>query len=377
MSDLTPFQSGAPLPIESLAAQLRPLAAHTAPLAVRERIAKALVPAPPDVLVPALVFLCQDPEEAIRRSAQTTLGTMPAALMLPLLQATTDHGVLDGLARVLHKTDEASRAIALNSATADDTIRYLAGVASSATCDVIARNQVRAMRYPAIVEAIYLNPRARHGVVQDLLDMAVRSALPLEHMPGFREAKALLLGEEKDDSGSGGLSDMEFASAMLMAIGQDGPAAPTEQVAEDKEDKKVSTLQALIMRMNVSQKVRLASVGDGAVRKLLIRDPKKVVAFAVLRSPRLTEGEVTMFAGNKALSEDLIAMIARNRMWTKDYPTRRALVFNPKTPIQVALNFLRTLSGKDVKEASMSRDINGTVQRAARRMIVLRDGPKK
>lgn len=374
MSDITPFQSGAPLPIESLAAQLRPLSARTAPQQVRERIAKALVPAPPDVLVPALVFLCQDPEEAIRKSAQATIATMPDDVMLPLVQATTDPGVLDGLARVLHKTDEASRAIALNSATADDTIRYLAGVASTATCDIIARNQVRAMRYPAIVEAIYLNPRARHGVVQDLLDMAVRSALPLEHMPGFREAKALLLGEEKDDTVGGGLSDMEFASAMLMAIGQDGPAAPTEEAAEEK---KVSTLQALIMRMNVSQKVRLASVGDGAVRKLLIRDPKKVVAFAVLRSPRLTEGEVTMFAGNKALAEDLIAMIARNRMWTKDYSTRRALVFNPKTPIQVSLNFLRTLSGKDVKEASMSRDINGTVQRAARRMIVLRDGPKK
>ena len=369
------FQSGSPLPIESIAPQLRPLALRTSPHAVRDRISRGMVPAPPDILVPALVYLLQDPEEIIRKGARDTLLAMPTSLLLPVVQAAADPGVLDGLARVLYKSDEACRVIALNAATADDTIRYLAGVAASATCETIGRNQVRAMRYPAIVEAIYLNPRAGHGVVQALLDLAVRSALPLEHMPGFREAKALLLGEEKDDTAGGGLSDMEFASALLMAAGQDAPAAAAP--VEVPDEKKVSTLQSLIQRMSVSQKVRMASVGDASVRKLLIRDPKKIVAFAVLRSPRLTEGEVTNFAGNKALSEDIISMIARNRVWTKDYATRRALVFNPKTPLPVSLGYLRSMHAKDLKDASISRDINGTVQRAAKRMIVQSNAPKK
>jgi len=373
MSAPAPFQSGSPLPIESISPQLRPLAVRTSPHTVRDRISRGMVPAPPDILVPALVYLLQDPEAAIRQAARDTLVAMPTNLLLPVAQAAGDPGVLDGLARVLFKNEEAGRILALNAATADDTIRYLAGVGTAVTCETIARNQVRALRYPAIVEAIYLNPRATHGVVQGLLELAVRAALPLEHMPGFREAKALLLGEEKDDTPGGGLSDMEFASALLMASAQDGPAT-TEEVFDDK---KASTLQAMILRMSVSQKVRMASVGDAAVRKLLIRDPKKIVAFAVLRSPRLTEGEVTAYAGNKALAEDLISMIARNRVWTKDYATRRALVFNPKTPLPVSLAYLRTLHAKDLKDASISRDINGTVQRAAKRMIAQQNAPRK
>ena len=121
--------------------------------------------------------------------------------------------------------------------------------------------------------------------------------------------------------------------------------------------------------MSVSQKVRLAMVGDANVRKVLIRDPKKLVALAVLRSPRITEGEVTTFASNKTLSDELLTTICRNRNWVKDYATRKALVFNPKTPISFSMTFLRQLSPKDLKDASSSRDVSQTVARTAKRML--------
>jgi len=360
----TAYVSGTPIESAVIHPSLQPLVARAGAVPTRLRVAKALLPAPPDALIPALLFLTQDPEAQVKAAARDSLTTMPADVLVPVLIELADPSLLDAAARVLHKVDEAGRRVALNPNTSDDTMRWLAGVANGSVCDAIGQNQVRALRYPAIIEAIYLNPRASQGVTQGLLELAVRSQLALDHMPGFKETKALLLGEEVDDGGTG-LSDMEFASALLMASGQG-----EEQAADAPPDeKKTASLQALILKMSVAQKVRLAMVGDAGVRKLLIRDPKKMVAFAVLKSPRVTEGEVTAFAANKALADDLIAMICRNRSWTKDYATRKNLVFNPKTPITFSMSFLRTLTQKDVKDCAMSRDVNQNIARAAKRML--------
>lgn len=374
MSALPTYTSGTPMTVAELPERMRPFLAHTAPVAARSRAAGGALPLPPDELVPVLLFLSQDPDEAVRKKAADSLIAMPEDLLASALQHLSTVTALDAAARVLRKVEKLARDIALNPKTADDTVRWLAGVAGLGVCDAIGRNQVRALRYPAIVEALYLNPKAAQGVVQGLLELAVRSDLPLDHIPGFREMKSLVAGEEQDEEGQKGLSDTEFALAMAWATSsyerEHGSTlaqlTPEQQEAEDARGK---TLQALIQRMSVSQKIRLAMVGDGNVRKLLIRDPKKLVAMAVLRSPRITEGEVTTFASNKTLPEELLNMICRNRNWVKDYPTRKALIFNPKTPIAFSLQFIRSLNPKDLKDAAQSRDVNQTVQRTARRMI--------
>lgn len=367
------FQTGALLQESVLQGQLFNLANRQAQLAARLRVAKALLPAPPDTLIPALLYLTQDPETDVKKAARDSLAQMPGEVLLPVIQTFKDPVLLDVAGRALAKIDAAAREVVLNNHTADDTIRWLGTMGSADICDNIARNQVRMMRYPAIIEAIYFNPLAASGVVQGVMELAVRSNLPLDHIPGFRETKAVLLGEEPDESG-GGLSDIEFASAMLIATGQGELAAqmldqlPPELRAQVEE--KVSTsLGALIAKMSVSQKIRIAMVGDAMTRKILIRDPKKIVAMAVLKSPRLNDNEITTFASNKTLSEDILSSIARNRQWTKDYATRKALVFNPKCPLTFTLSFLRTLNNKDVRDCSQSRDVNQTVARQAKRML--------
>ncbi len=357
------FQSGAQIDLATLFAPLHPFIKRDAQLAARMRVAKAMVPAPPDALIPALLFLGNDPEKQVKDAAIESLVSMPAAMLMPAISQAKNEILLDNFARMLRKNDDAIREVVLNNHTADDTIRYLASVGTVHVCDTIGRNQMRALRYPAIIEAIYLNPRAPHGVVQGLLELAVRSLLPLDHLPGFRETKAILGGEESDD-GNAGLSDAEFASAMMMAT-----SMMSDNPNEEVQEKRSQNLQQLISKMSVAQKVRIAMVGDASVRKFLIRDPKKIVAMSVLKSPRLTEGEVTLFAANKTLNDDLMKLICRNRLWTKDYATRKALVFNPKTPMAFALGFLKTLSLKDVKDCSSSRDVNQTVARAAKRQM--------
>ncbi len=374
MSDLKLYVSGAAMALTELPERIQPFLAPTSPVATRLRAAAGTLPLPPDQLVPVLLFLTQDGDELVRKKATAALQEMPGELVHPVLTQLHSAPALDAAVRVFRKHDEIARELATSPHIADDTIRWLAGTASAVVCEAIGRNQVRALRTPAIIEALWLNPRATQGVVQGLLELAVRQNLPLEHIAGFREVKAILSGEEKESEHEKGLSDSEFSLAMAWATQsyerEHGStlAALTPEQAKAEEDK-TSTLQTLITKMSVSQKVRLAMVGDANVRKLLIRDPKKLVALAVLRSPRITEGEVTNFASNKSLSEELLTTICRNRNWVKDYATRKALVFNPKTPLTFAMTFLRQLSPKDLKDASGSRDVNQTVARTAKRMI--------
>lgn len=376
MSDPKAYISGTPMLLAELPERIQTFIGPQSPQTARLRAAGGTLPLPPEQLVPVLLFLSQDADELVKKRAALSLLEMPVELVKPVLKSLTSPAALDAAARVFRKVEELAGELAVNQRTADDTIRWLAGTAAPSVCDVIGRNQVRALRSPAIIEALWLNPKASQGVVQGLLELAVRQGLALEHIAGFREMKAILAGEEPEAEHEKGLSDVEFALAMAWATQSyerehGSTQAPVEAEAS-AEDEKTQTLQALILKMSVSQKVRLAMVGDANVRKVLIRDPKKLVALAVLRSPRITEGEVTTFASNKALPEELLTTICRNRNWVKDYATRKALAFNPKTPLSYSMTFLRQLSPKDLKDLSGSRDANPNVSRAAKRMIAER-----
>ena len=373
MADLTTYVSGSPMAPSELPERMRPFLATTSPVATRLRAAAGTLPLPPDQLVPVLLYLSQDPDEMVRKKATASLLEMPAELSRPAMTQLTTMAALDAAVRVFRKNDELASELVVNINMADDTVRWLSGTASAAVCDIIGRNHVRALRSPGIIEALWLNPKASQGTVQGLLELAVRANLALEHIAGFREVKAILSGEEADNEPEKGLSDTEFALAMAWATQsyerEHGPLVQLTPEGAPLEDSKMQTLQSLISKMSVSQKVRLAMVGDANVRKLLIRDPKKLVALAVLRSPRITEGEVTTFAGNKSLSEELLTTICRNRNWVKDYATRRALVFNPKTPLNFSMTYLRQLHPKDLKDISGSRDVSQVIARMAKKMI--------
>ncbi|HSP81011.1 MAG TPA: hypothetical protein VLQ93_20985, partial [Myxococcaceae bacterium] len=61
-------------------------------------------------------------------------------------------------------------------------------------------------------------------------------------------------------------------------------------------------------------------------RSILIRDSNKLVCTAVIRSPRITDGEVLSCASNKAVNEEVLRIIYGNREWTKNYQIMLALL---------------------------------------------------
>lgn len=365
------------VPVEALVEPHRPLVDASRPLPIRLRVAKGLLPAAIADLVPTVAFLTHATEPEVAAAAKETLAGMPEDEMVTVARGKLHPAVLDTLAHALPNAHPAQVEITVNREVADATLVYLAGAGTGRVCEQIARNAVRCLGEPAIIEALYFNPKAPPGQVQNLIEFAVREGLDLDHIPGYVETRAAILGERGAEDDGKGLSDIEFLTALAMAVGKEGLSREEQERLEKGEDileegdEEVSSksLQALILQMSVSQKIRLSLVGDANARKLLIRDPKKMVSLAVLKSPRLTDGEVRMFAQNKALAEEILTQICRNRSWTRDYGIRKSLVLNPKTPMPLAMGFLRTLNAKDIKEVSKSREVSGVIARTAKRIL--------
>jgi hypothetical protein len=146
-------------------------------------------------------------------------------------------------------------------------------------------------------------------------------------------------------------------------------AAPPVEAPDGQADEG-STLQQ-IAAMNVAQRLTLATKGSREARAILIRDPNKIVAAAVLSSPKLTEMEVEGIARMANVSEDVLRIISMNRAWMKNYQIALSLAKNPKTPIAVSMNLLVRLNERDLKQISTDRNVPDVLRMTARKKLVM------
>ncbi len=121
--------------------------------------------------------------------------------------------------------------------------------------------------------------------------------------------------------------------------------------------------------MNVSQKIKLAYLGNATVRSILIRDSNKVVATAVLKSPQLTDSEVLSIANNRNVCDDVLREIARNKEWFRIYAVKLALVNNPKTPAAVSVPIVSQLMLHDLKRLANNRNVPSVITTTARNLL--------
>lgn len=124
------------------------------------------------------------------------------------------------------------------------------------------------------------------------------------------------------------------------------------------------------LHMGVAEKIKVALTGDKEWRALLINDTNKLVSSAVLKNPRITEGEVLALARNRSTGDELIRLIMLNREWMKSYAIKQALVCHPRTPVGQALRFMSILSEKDLKSLAKSREVSPVLVNQARRMLL-------
>ena len=89
-----------------------------------------------------------------------------------------------------------------------------------------------------------------------------------------------------------------------------------------------------------------------------------------MTSPKITDNELISIAQSRAVSDDVIRVIANNREITRHYQVKLALSCNPKTPQGTAMKFVNYLQDKDLRNLMKSRDVPSTIATHARRILM-------
>jgi len=149
-------------------------------------------------------------------------------------------------------------------------------------------------------------------------------------------------------------------------------AAETEGQPSDKE-----TLIQRVNRMSAVEKIKQALTGNQDVRMILIRDSNKLVSRAVLQSPKLSDSEVEGYASAKNVSEEVLRLIAGNRAFRKTYSVVKALINNPRSPIDITMPLLTRLNDRDMKTLTQNRNVAEALRSMAVKMIKAKEEASK
>jgi hypothetical protein len=201
-------------------------------------------------------------------------------------------------------------------------------------------------------------------------DVRAQSAMTLARLPADALAaflaRADVPSEMRDFFASRGVRPSSTAAAgasePLIDALQELPKVDGH--AHDEADPRV------LSNLSIGDRLKLAMKGTREQRAQLIRDSNKIVATAVLSSPKLTEAEVEAFCKMGNVSEDVLRIISTNRAWTKNYGIILGLTRNPKTPPALSMQMMNRLNEKDVKMLTVDRNVPEALRLAARRMIV-------
>ena len=367
-----------PLPAASLSPAVAKLVDGATPgklMAVR-----GMAPVRPAELLVAIYQLSFDAEPVVRAAAEAAPAGFPDNVINPPLGEALPAPLLHFFAaRLPDQRTAALERILFNPATADETFLMLAGRLDESLLEVVSQNEVRLLRCPAIVEALFFNKRARMSSVNRAVELCARNGVRLEGIPAFDEIVSAIRQDPEATNGAvidgrfqAALTAAEAASVTDEASGQSEELFDEELPSEEKQrDAGMSFIK--FDHLKIFEKIRLATVGNAYCRKMLVRDANRLVAMTVIRSPQITDMEIQRIAGSTNVCDDVIRYIANSRDCSKDYTVKLALVSNPKCPLGSSLRFLAYLHLGDLRNISRSKNIPGTLATAAKKLLQQRD----
>ena len=114
----------------------------------------------------------------------------------------------------------------------------------------------------------------------------------------------------------------------------------------------------------LGERKSLARRRDRNLLARVLRDPHPDVIRILLDNPALTEADVVRLCARRPIAPEVLAQVFRHPRWVLRYRVRRALVLNPHTPTELALQLLPHLTPADLKELARASDVSERVREA-------------
>jgi hypothetical protein len=207
---------------------------------------------------------------------------------------------------------------------------------------------------------VFANPQTPTAV----LDFAVRCLLPLR--PELTESLA----------GNPALPE-PLRNMIQNDAGKSAAAEAAEENGASGQPAERQTLVQKINAMTVAEKINAALMGSQEERTILVRDANKVVARAVLQSPKLSDQEVENIATMKNVSEEVLRLVGLNRKFIRSYSVARNLITNPRTPIDTGLPLIHRMNDRDLKELSRNKNVAEVIRSMAIKLVKQKEQASK
>lgn len=309
---------------------------------VRLAAARGALPMSGHNLVTVLFVFYHGENQELKEEALGTLQTLPAKILLAALSQNELHpSIIDFIVKLRYQDSVVMREAMSHRMIGIKSLLFLAENSSGDILDMLSHND-ELLRKTDVLRTTIINNVHADKVMKLRLGWVEKVWQP-KSKPAKESQSAGETSEEGDSSDS-----------------------PYDEDLEDESQSKYQQLQ----EMTTAVKIKMALTGDKEWRTLLIRESNKQVNTAVLKNPRISEGEVISVAKNRSSSDELIRIILLNRDWVKLYEMKKALAVHPRTPLQIAMRYMTFLSDKDIRELAKSRDVGQAIINNAKRMLM-------
>jgi len=340
-----------------------------APLPVRMAAARGALPVTRGERLLLCVKLLGDSEAEVRQSADQRLAAGGSADVTAMLQAGEDPAaeVLDHFARRPDLPVDLLEILVLHPDLSSAALQEVAGCPHPSVLERIVINQTRLLADPEIVRRLDANPK--------LGPTGQRLLVEFKH--DFWEKSGQKLVLSRPEEASPAASPAGPVAAGEAAVAETAEAGPVELLPEEAADEAFKAAYVRIMALSVPQKIMLTIRATREERAILVRDSNRLVASAVLKSPKLSDQEVEKIANMRNVSDEVLRLVAANKTWTRTYAVIHALCRNPKTPVGMTLPFLNRLNIRDLKNLSGDKNITDALRKMCKRTFELRDQANK
>ncbi len=326
---------------------------------------------PPGEMIEILVFLTKSPVFG-EQARMTLAGWDVAVSRAAAADPSTPPEVLDYMIAPQNRRPVLVAALLENPSVAESALLETAQEDSREIVELMLAS-ARVRRSPNVLRALQANPQLSADELQQIEDVLTSCAsvedsgsdiLESGRTPYEIEHAGEIAAEE------GKFFELVDGTTEELAELSMPPSGPARDGAKGRknEGERLSPLQK-IARLTVGERVQLAMKGSRDERSILIRDGSKVVSSAVLESPKLTEQEVETFAGMKNVQESVLRGSAAKRKFMKNYAVMRALINNPRCPIDISVALMKNLLVNDLKNLSMNKNVPDTIRKLGAKLF--------
>jgi hypothetical protein len=388
--------------------------ASAVPATLMQSAAKGALSIPPQEMIEILVYLATQNKIFGEQASLTLAGWDEKSSLAAASNPATPKEVLDYLMDARNLRPALLSALLANPAVTEASVSMLAASISRDLADTLAKSK-RINRSREILAAFASNPNLTGIQSADIEERMASLTAPAAAKPTDsakpetapqKESTEVTGTENEPDPSEQEISKYLTEHASEIAAEADKPfqpigangeehatkaapqveakagasAAPAEAPEPEfkrpalkksvltLEEKRGSALQK-IAKLDITGRIQLAMKGTKEERALLVRDGTKIVALAVLESPKISDSEVEKFAGQKNVLEAVLRAIPMKRRFMKQYGVVRNLVSNPRTPIDVSLGLVKHLMVNDLKHLSGNKEISDTIRKIATKMF--------